>query len=203
MKKSLFFLLSLMAFFGCGNDDDNTQDQELSLPPVSEVGANKLGCYIDDILFIPRDGSGTFNSPDQAVIFWGGYPEATSYYELDIHDFKSEKTASLFMHIHALDANGPGEYNVNESNGYTSIDGLDQTYMHCRIWRDEAGDYQNYLSFDNSGTITITRYSLSSRIVSGTFSGWVRNFEEPHDTIQITQGRFDFKWDTLDDANFP
>ena len=102
-----------------------------------------------------------------------------------------------------FDANGPGEYVVNESNGLSSIDGLDHTYMHCRVWRDDIGNYQNYLSFENSGLITITNYHLQSRLVSGTFSGSVRNFEAPHDTIQITNGRFDFKWDTLDEADFP
>ena len=85
----------------------------------------------------------------------------------------------------------------------TSIDGENHTYMHCRVWRDDVGNYQNYLSFENSGIITITSYSLSGRLVSGTFSGSVRNYQEPHDTIQIRNGRFDFKWDTLDETDFP
>ena len=75
--------------------------------------------------------------------------------------------------------------------------------MHCRVWRDDVGNYQNYLSYENSGVITITSYSLTGRLVSGTFSGSVRNYQEPHDTIQIRNGRFDFKWDTLDETDFP
>lgn len=203
MKKTIIILLIITSTISCGNDDDGTTNDERTLPPITQVGANTFGCYIDDLLFIPRDGDGTFNSDDRAIFFIGGYPELTSYYEIDVHDYKSEQTASLFMHIQSLDANGIGEYVVNESNGLTSIDGLDHTYLHCRIWRDDVGNYQNYLSFDNSGIINITNYSLSDRLVSGTFSGSVRNYQEPHDTIQITNGRFDFKWDTLDETDFP
>ncbi len=198
MKKSIFFLFILAASYSCGNDDDSLSNNERTLPPITQNGANTLGCYIDDKLFIPRNGNN-----DRAVYFYSGYPELTSYYEIDARDLRSEKTASLLMHIQALDANGFGEYIVNESNGSRGIDGLEDTYMHCRVWRDDVGDFQYYLSYENSGVITITNYSLSGRLISGTFSGSVRNYEEPYDTIQVTQGRFDLKWNTLDEADFP
>jgi hypothetical protein len=199
MKLTFSTLVIALLCLGCANDDEIISN-ERTLPPITQNGANTLGCYIDDILFTPRED--TFNG-NRAVYFIGGYPEVTSYYEINARDFKSEKTASLFMHIQAVDANGIGDYIVNESNGSTSIDGMDHTYMHCRVWREDVGNFQHYLSYENSGIITITNYSLSGRMIAGTFSGSVRNYEEPHDTIQITQGRFDFKWDTLDEADFP
>ncbi|WP_040247692.1 hypothetical protein [Psychroserpens mesophilus] len=201
MKHSILFLVITAVCLSCGNDD-TILNSERTLPPITQNGANTFGCYIDNTLFIPRNGDGTFNNSDQAVYFISGYPELTSYYEFDVHDYKSEKTASLLMHIQALDANGIGDYITDESNGLRGIDGMNHTYMHCRVWRENVGNYQNYLSYENSGTITITNYSLSSRLVSGTFSGSVRNYQEPHDTIQITNGRFDFKWDTLDETDF-
>ena len=201
MKNLILIVLITVLCFSCGNDDALTTNEK-TLPPITQNGANTFGCYIDQLLFIPRDGDGTFNNNDRAVYFIGGYPEATSYYEIDVHDYKSEQTASIFMHVQSLDANGTGDYIINESNGLTSIDGLNHTYMHCRVWRDDVGNYQNYLSYDNSGIINITHYSPSGRLVSGTFSGSVRNYQEPHDTIQIRQGRFDFKWDTLDETDF-
>ncbi|MCB0382474.1 MAG: hypothetical protein KDD05_04030 [Psychroserpens sp.] len=202
MKNAIVLLVMTTLCFSCGNDD-TILNNERTLPPITQIGANTFGCYIDNTLFIPRDGDGAFNSNDRAVYFIGGYPEPTSYYEINSHDYKSEKTANIFIHIQALDANGTGDFIIDESNGLTSIDGLDHTYMHCRVWRDDVGNYQNYLSFENSGVITVTSYSLSGRLVSGIFSGSVRNYQEPHDTIQITNGRFDFKWDTLDETDFP
>ena len=202
MKKSILNILVIVICISCGNDDALTTN-ERSLPPITQNGANTFGCYIDQLLFIPRNGDGTFNNSDPAALVWGDPSGNQQYQEYDLHDYKSERTASIFLHIQGLHQNDIDTYTINESNGLTSIDGLDHTYMHCRVWRDDVGNYQNYLSFDNSGIITITNYSLSGRLVSGTFSGSVRNYQEPHDTIQITNGRFDFKWDTLDETDFP
>ncbi|MEZ4793825.1 MAG: hypothetical protein R2783_10285 [Gelidibacter sp.] len=194
-------LFSLLLLFSCNKNDDSN-DNQLTLPPVTQTGANTFGCYIDNLLFIPRDGDGTFNSPDKAMIFWGGGID-NEYNEIDVHDYKSDKTASIIIHLQELNANGAGEYIVNESNGLNGIDGLDHTYMHCRVWREDVGNYQYYLSFENSGTVTITTYNYSLGIISGTFNGSVRNFQAPYDTIQITQGRFDINGYTLPDTEFP
>lgn len=202
MKKLSTALVIMISIMSCGNDDSPFENQR-TLPPITQTGANTFGCYIDQLLFLPRDGDGTFGSNDRAVYFKGGYPNPLDYNEIDIHDYKSEKTASLLIHIQALNTNSTGDYIINESNGLSNIDGLSHNYIHCRVWREDIGNYQNYLSYENSGIITITNYNLSDRLVSGTFSGYVRNYQEPHDTIQITQGRFDFKWDTLDETDFP
>ncbi len=205
MKQSLYLALLAILLFSCGNDDDTdtSPTNERTLPPITQTGANTFGCYIDDILFLPRDGDGTFNNSDPAVLVWGDPTGNSLYQEYDLNDHKSEKTTSLFIHIQNLHQNTIDEYIVDESNGLTSIDGMQNSYMHCRIWRDDVGNYQTYLSYENSGIINITNYDLTLRLVSGTFSGSVRNFETPHDTIQITNGRFDFKWDTIDEADFP
>ncbi|WP_435412371.1 hypothetical protein [Psychroserpens mesophilus] len=200
MKHSILFLVITTVCLSCGNDD-TILNNERALPPITQNGANTFGCYIDQLLFIPRDGDGTFSTNDNAMIFWGGGID-NDYNEIDVHDYNSEKTASLLMHIQGLHDNGIASYIVNESNGQNGIDGLNHTYMHCRVWRKDVGNYQNYLSYENSGNITITSFNLYSGIISGTFSGSVRNYQEPHDTIQITQGRFDINGFTLPDANF-
>ncbi|WP_435412372.1 hypothetical protein [Psychroserpens mesophilus] len=201
MKNSILLLVLTTICFNCGNDD-TILNHERTLPPITQNGANTFGCYIDNTLFIPRNGDGTFNNSDPAALVWGDPSGNLQYQEYDLHDYKSEHTASVFLHLQGIHQYGTDNYIINESNGLTSVDGLDHTYMHCRVWRENVGNYQNYLSYENSGTITITNYSLSSRLVSGTFSGSVRNYQEPHDTIQITNGRFDFKWDTLDETDF-
>ena len=56
---------------------------------------------------------------------------------------------------------------------------------------------------ENAGTLSITRYDLDNRILSGTFSCTMQNRDNPNERIEITQGRFDIKWDTLDETDFP
>ena len=63
--------------------------------------------------------------------------------------------------------------------------------------------YKWYCSVENAGTLRITRYDLDNRILSGTFSCTMQNRDHPNERIEITQGRFDIKWDTLDETDFP
>lgn len=200
IMKHILATLILITAFGCNNNDDANTNQR-TLPLITEIGANTFGCYIDQQLFLPRDGEGTFGSEDKAMTLWGGGSN-NDYNEIDVHDFKSEKTASLLLHIESLYDNGEGIYVINESNGLEGIDGFDHTYIHCRVWREDIGNYQNYLSYGNSGTINITRFDFENGIISGTFNGFVRNYQQPHDTIQIREGRFDINGYTLPDAEF-
>ncbi|WP_395061012.1 hypothetical protein [Flavobacterium sp.] len=146
---------------------------------------------------LPRTGTGTFNSPDSGAILWGGYPNTTDYYELDIHDYKSTSTPSIFIHMQAIHANGIGTSIINESNGMTEIYGLNHNYMHCKIFKASSNSYQYFRSYANSGTLTITKYDYLNKIISGTFSCKVKNSTNPLDEIEITQGRFDIKWHTV------
>ena len=70
MKKSILLILLITLCFGCGNDDTITPN-ERTLPPITQTGANTFGCYIDDLLFIPRNGDGTFNNSDPTAHVWG------------------------------------------------------------------------------------------------------------------------------------
>lgn len=200
--KHFILLLSVVLFFGsCINDDNVKLNCEDNLPPITQTGENTFGACIGNVFLKPRDGSTYW---DNAVIFSGGGPPGeTIYNEIDIHDFKSERTGSILIHLQGLHDIGISEYNINKSNGYSSLDGYDHNYVHCRVWREElGGGYYRYLSYDNSGIINITNYNLSQRLVSGTFNGKLRNTITPYDTIEIF-GRFDFKWDTLDETVFP
>lgn len=201
MKTLLILSTVCMLFTGCNINDDSEENQ-LRLPNATQTGANTFGCYIDKQLFIPRDGKGTFNNKDRGMIFWGGGTN-NEYNEIDVHDYKSERTSNILIHIQGLRQIGVGEYVINESNGQNMIDGLNHTYIHCRVWREDVGNYQNYLSYENSGAISITSFDTISGIISGTFSGKVRNFHAPNDTIQVTQGRFDINGFSLPNTEFP
>jgi len=205
MKTQLLTLaLCLLLFIACDKDEDTKSSicQDY-LPAITTTGANTFGCCINGNLLIPRNGAGTIGGNDYGAILYGGYPNLTDYYELDIRDFKSEKTGSLLLHMHQIHINGLGEYIINQSNGYNAIDGLNHTYLHCRVFNTATNNYQYYRSYENSGILKITRYDFANRIISGTFSCIVKNSANPNDKIEIKDGRFDINWLTLPNTSFP
>ena len=204
MKNLLFATLVALATCSCSKDDSPPDPASL-LPAETQTGANTFGCLANGKLLKPRDGAYTFGGASQGMILWGGYP-SLAYNEIDVHDYKSPRTAEILIHIHALDQRGVGSYIIDESNGYSSIDGLNHTYMHCRVFDEASKSYKFYRSFANSGTIRITRFEYipsMTRIVSGTFSGRVRSTSNPNDEIDIKLGRFDINGSTLPVKVFP
>ncbi|WP_417857731.1 hypothetical protein [Xanthomarina gelatinilytica] len=194
---SIILFLGILTFSGCSKKDDNRF--EPTLPSITQNGENTFGCYANGILITPRDGTGTFNSPDYGLRFVN---VPGNSYDIDVHDFASEKTSSINLHIVGLDSIGVGEYIVDESNCNDGIDSPNTNNIFCRIWVEEENLYKTYCSVENSGVINITRYDIDSRIISGTFSCRAAAFEDPTDIIEITQGRFDIKWDAVP-GNFP
>lgn len=206
MKKHMLFLALLAQFItSCSNDDKGSSCQD-SLPAITTTGANTFGCCINGNLLIPRDGAGTFGGSDSGFTTWGDPTGNNLYTEIDIKDYKSDKTGSILIHIQGLNQTGIGDYIINESNGNNSIDGLFHTYLHCRIFNAETNSYQYYRSSFNSGMLKITNYEFIpgvKKIVSGTFNCTVINSTDSSDVIEIKDGRFDFDGATLPNAIYP
>jgi len=199
--KNLITILLFALLTGCSNDSNS--NPEAQLPPITQTGANTFGCLIDGKLVKPRDGSGSVGGSNAGASFYGGYPNPTDYYELDIRDLKSNKTSKILIHMQGVHQLGAGNYIINESNGMSSIDGYNHNYIHCRVFDQNTNSYQFYRSFENSGVLIITKYDFYNRIISGTFSCQVKNSANSTDIIEITNGRFDIKWDTLPNVVFP
>lgn len=193
--KLFFALLFFCSLIGCEKNDDGPK---FSLPPATQTGENTFGCLIDGQLLIPRDGSGSFNVHDIGMKY---IDVPGDVYEIDVHDFASERTASINLHIIGLDSIGLGEYIINESNCYRGLDSPETNNIFCRIYDYEENIYKYYCSFENSGTINITRYD--NGIVSGIFSCKVISDEDPTDTIEITKGRFDLDRSTVNFTSYP
>ena len=195
----LAFTLFAFIFLGCNKEDDGFTP---TLPPITQTGENTFGCYVNGVLITPRDGSGTFNVPDRGMILVAGPgPTEFSYQEIKVRDFASEKTARITLHLIHPDSISIGSYTINESNCMGNIDSPITNNVFCRIFDYEKGIYKEYCSFEDSGTINITRYE--NGVISGTFSCRVRNKNDFNDIIEITEGRFDLDGYTLPYANFP
>ncbi|KEZ92734.1 hypothetical protein [Nonlabens ulvanivorans] len=167
------------------------------------TGENTFGCLIEGKFFRPRDGTGTFNTEDRGLRVIGGGNQSI---ELDARDFKSIKTASILIHLENLIETGEGNYQLNSSNRFRGLDGNNNNYMHCTIWGDKAQTYQQYLSFDQSGIVSLTKFEVIQNVQtirSGTFRGNLVRFNNPTDTISVSIGRFDIKTPQLFDVSFP
>lgn len=201
MKTTILMIgLILLASISCSKKNDEAFTP--TLPPITQTGENTFGCYANGILITPRDGTGTFNVADPGMSFIAG-PGAgnITYHEISVHDFASNKTSEIILHIIGLDSIGVGEYIVNQSSCYDGIDSPNTNNIFCRIWVKEENLYKTYCSIENSGVINITKYD--NGIISGTFSCRAAAFEDSTDIIEITDGRFDINWDKLRYTNFP
>ena len=154
-------------------------------------------------MLIPRDGTGTFGSEDKGFEAFGDPTGNNGYAEFEIYDFKSQYSSKLIIHIQNLNQYGINNYTINESNGMTDVDGFNHTYLHCRVFDTQTNSYKYYRSFENSGTLKVTNYDFSNRIISCTFNCTVKNSVNLNDSIEIKSGRFDINVDTLPNTNFP
>jgi hypothetical protein len=198
--KFLILSISFLLLQNCSNNDDDTFTP--TLPAITQVGANTFGVYIDGKLLTPRDGTGTFNSPDRGMSYSGlGDPPEYIYNEISIQDFMSGTGGLIDIHIVDLHENGIGTFVINESNCEDNVDANATINIRCRWWDETLQAYKWYCSIEGEGSLVITRYDFDNRIISGTFSCKAVNRDDVNDMIEITQGRFDIKWDAI--PSFP
>jgi len=56
MKKILLFFAIVLTLCGCNNDDNNNE----TLPPATQIGANTAGCLVDGEILIPKGNNNIF-----------------------------------------------------------------------------------------------------------------------------------------------
>lgn len=198
---TLLLALILMVTISCSKKDNGFTP---TLPPITQTGENTFGCYVNGKLFIPRDGTGTFNAHDYGMIYSGlGQAPNYEYNEINVRDFKTGNGGWMDIHIVDLHENGEGNFIINESNCEDGIDANQTINVRIRWLSKDSQNNKWYCSNENGGTLKISHYDFENRIVSGTFSFKATNREDPNDIIEITEGRFDIKWDELPYTNFP
>jgi hypothetical protein len=188
--KTIYLLLITLLATACNSDD--TVDPASLLPPITTTGENTFGCLIDGKFFRPRDGRSTINSDNKGLRI---ITTETTNVEYDIRDFASEKTSSLLIHIEGFQYNSSSIYQFQESNGLSGIDGLNNNYAHCRIWKSAELGYQRYVSYPNSGNINIVNQIIQgeANYYNATFNLKLINTQISNDTIFIELGRFDLE----------
>ncbi len=190
--KTLKIITAILLLAACSTDDAPV-DQESLLPPITTTGENTFGCMVNGKYFRPRDGRITINSDNKGLRI---VQTEIDNLELHVYDRKSEKTASLFIHLEDLFILGEDLYELNEATGLRGIDGPNHNYIYGRFWKNSEVGYQNYVSYTGSGYVEITKRDFiegTLNIYSGTFQTRLINVENVSDTIQLALGRFDLE----------
>ena len=203
MKNLIFLIITTIFLSNCSKDD--AESEIAKLPPITQTGANTFGCLIDGKLFYPRDGYGGLGGSGANAISFiatGMFPDYISQY-LDVNNFRDGKPINNFiLHIHHLHDIGNGEYYFKLSNFQKGVDSPPHTHLFIRAFHQPTGGYKWYGSTEDSGKLIITRYDPTNNIVSGTFSGVLKEYNG-EETVNITDGRFDINWATISEKPFP
>ena len=190
LTKILFLcgVIVIMAF-SCEKENDEPQ-----LPPATQTGANTFGCYINGELLVPKDGTGI----PRAKGLRGGLAEGydnQDYFFINAGNYLNKDGDHIYIYIPSLAQEGI--FTFKQSKGHIgAVVSPNFPHIFCGTY-DGVNLGKIYYSFDNSGTINITRLDTTNSIISGTFQLKVQNKDNPDDTIEVTEGRFDINQKTL------
>jgi len=197
--KILIYILLFITLTACSKDDNNENQQD-QLPPITTSGANTAGCIINGKVLIPKNGSQTIGgSPNYGMNVSAGinFNEpiiGDDYWQLEIANKKDPNGAGIILWIKNMQM-GVGDYIVNQSNGELYEDGPNNNQIIAGITVN--GVHKTYWSGTNAGIIKITRFDYTNGIRSGIFNVTLYNKDNPSETIQVTDGRFDLNIATL------
>ena len=198
LKTKIFATLLFLAT-SCSKNDNEVYTP--TLPPITQTGENTFGCYVDGKLLVPRDRRvfGGTTVKGMTMSEYSSTPSKIDFFNLRIIDGKSD-VGDLSFYFYNLDELGEGTYNIKEGNIWRTDAEISTTNFWLKSPRQNS---RSYLSLENGGTLTITKYDYANGIISGTFSCKAVNNNNSSDIIEITEGRFDINLNTLNDTEFP
>jgi hypothetical protein len=190
----------LLLITACGCVKDNIQNnQQDELPPITQTGENTFGCTIDGEVLIPKDGKPIGppgSSPRRGVIF--NWPTVEDF-SFRIEAINAWNDGGDYIYIYIYNLTKEGVYQLGDGkNAYDIIYRQpvvpNPQYHFIEIAKSNENNkiIGRYSSYENSGSVTITRFDSENNIYSGTFNLKAVNRDDPTDIIEITDGRFDF-----------
>ena len=153
------------------------------LPEATQTGAKTFGLKIDGKLWVPQSFIG-INTPTLEANYSG-----MGDLHIKAMNFASQPTETEFQ-IYIKNATGPGVYQLNQTTDIYPNASASYAYHVVRKlypvneWITEP---------QHTGSVTITRLDLASRIVSGTFEFSAGSMDNSTSAITVTDGRFDVK----------
>jgi hypothetical protein len=207
MKRTILTYLTILFLASCSKDDETVEDPLAKLPPITQSGANTFACVVHNQVFLPRNGQGTIGGISGAKgVVLRGYNNQNYQNDItfDVGNFQDGKPMNtLFIHLREIRIKGIGDYMWNTATFQSWIDdGPLYDYMYCKVYDSSINAWKYYGSYENSGKVTITRYDFDNRVISGVFSGKLRERNGTRE-IEITHGRFDINRENIHTVYFP
>ena len=180
MRKLLLFFLTTLALMSCDKDDDAPQ----ALPEATQTGRGIFACYVNGKPFIDNSGSPngiSFNCYYQLI-------DGEYYFGIQGGHNGVDSVISVGLSTINLGIQQNTTYNLLErQSGNSSGTCIVNPDFNTQEFTDTNTEY--------SGEMTITKFDMENRILSGTF--WF-DVENPFtgETIEIREGRFDTRFGT-------
>ncbi len=182
----LFLITLLFTFISCEDKVDFSV-----LPGETQSGNNTFGCRVDGKIFIGN----IYTTWQQAPLFVEYHREIDLLLISADGKFEDGKMGNMSMEIYHPKVDIP----LNMDNGS----------FKCSYWTNHETKSQEYFAlysdFTAESELIITKFDTVNKIVSGKFSmkGSLLPYSKPSigcfesDTIQITEGKFDLKINTI------
>ncbi len=171
-------LAACSIFASCKKD----KQQEDTLPPATQTGANTFGCYINGKLYVPKGFEQ--NRPNFSMVVDPNFQNGN----FGISTFNSQ--LKIRINFGSNDIKSVGVFYINDTSKPLLIDVLNENencYFNPSYICISSGNCKV------TGNLQITRYDLTNSIFSGTFQFTLYNPSMGCDTIHLTKGRFDKK----------
>jgi len=178
MKNILLVFFLVLLFNSCKKTVD-------ALPEVSQTGANTFGLKLDGQYWLPQSFTGINSSILDAQLSGSNINDLI----ITAQNFASEPIETQFS-LYIKNVTGPGTYQLNQTTDiYPNSSGSYAYYVKRRF--TPLNEWITSSQF--TGTVTITKWDLPNKIVSGTFEFSGQSIDNSADPITVTKGRFDIK----------
>ena len=180
MRKIVSLFLILFLFCSCAKDGNIITEKE-QLPPITNTGANTVGCLIDGKVFLPHQ-----SGINPAVNCFYQIEGGEQYFVMNFADLRNGKNEMVVLMLRKVD--------IKEGEVYK----LNKTFTIAPELTGALGVYssaESQLFYTNeivTGELKITRLDISKSIIAGTF--WFDAVNDKGVKVQITEGRFDWNY---------
>jgi hypothetical protein len=153
-----------------------------ALPEATQTGANTFGLKLNGEFWVPQRFGIASTAPILEVRYTG-----TNDLIINARNFSSSPTETEFE-IFLKNVTGTGVYELNTITDLYPY----QTASYAYYIKRRINPLNQWITNNvYTGSVTITRFDLPNRIISGTFSFNAGSMDSTATPISVTEGRFD------------
>lgn len=176
MKKAIIISTFVLFHLSC-------KKEVKDLPPATQHGANTFGLKLNGEMWVPKGFAGIPDSDLLKARLLG------NTVIINAQNFSGSPTETEFE-LHLVNVTGTGTFLLNTD--FTYPNALINYAYHVKRRLTPLDEWVT--SAAQTGSVTLTRFDTTARIISGTFQFNAENDLNPAQTISVTEGRFDVRY---------